>query len=105
MGTNDFSQVPLVVPTPLEAAKYIATSCQDNLNPVFYISIKGGFCVYTWDRGFLVSYDSLGVWEMGWLHENHWVMGDLHDGSGLLEAEADSSGLLEVKADVWFGCV
>ena len=42
MGTDDFSQVPLVVPTPLEAAKYIATPCQDNLNPVFYISIKVG---------------------------------------------------------------
>ena len=47
MRTDDFSQVPLVVPTPLEAAKYIATSCQDNPNLVFYISTKGGVCVYT----------------------------------------------------------
>ena len=27
--TNDFSQVPLVVPTPLKAVKYIATPYQD----------------------------------------------------------------------------
>ena len=64
-------------------------------NPVFYVSIKGGVCVcvYTWDRGFLVSHVSLGVWE-GWLHENHWAIGALLGG-----------GLLEVEADVSVGCL
>ena len=26
----------------------------------------------TWDNCCLVSHVSLGVWEIGWLHENHW---------------------------------
>ena len=96
-----------MVPTLFEAAKYIETPYQD-LIQCFYVSIKGGvcvcICVYTWDRCFLVSHISIGVWEMGWLHENHWAVGALL-GVGLLEFAADGGGLLEAIADVSVGCL
>ena len=100
---------------PLGGCKIHSNSISRS-NPMFYVSIKVCICVcvYTWDRGFLVSHVSLGVWEMGWLHENHWVVGALlgggllefaADGSGLLESAADGGGLLETEADVLVGCV
>ena len=100
MRTNDCSQLPLVVPTPFETVKYIKTPYQD-LIQCFYVSIKGGVCVcvcvYTWDRGFLVSHVSLRVREIGW---NHWAVGAL-----LARSAADGGGLLEAEADVSVGCL
>ena len=71
---------------------------------MFYVGIKGDVyvCVYTWNKGFLVSHVSLGVWEMDWLHENHWAVGALLRG-GLLESAADGGGLLGAEADVLVG--
>ena len=103
MKTDDCSQLPLVVPTPFEAAKYIETPYQD-LIQCFYVSIKGGVCVYTWDRCFLVSHVSIGVWEMDWLHKNHWAVGALL-GGGPLESATSGGGLLETKANVSVGCL
>ena len=73
---------------------------------MLYVSIKCGVCVcvYTRDRGFLISHISLEVREMSWLHENHRVVGVLF-GGGLLESAANGGGLLEVEADVSVGCV
>ena len=82
---------------PLGGCKIHSNSISRS-NLVFYVSIKGGVCVcvYTWDRGFLVSHVSLGVRKMGWLHENHWAVGALL-GGGLLESAADGGGLLKLK--------
>ena len=107
MRIDDYSQLPLVVPTPFEAAKYIEIPYQD-LIQCFYVSIKGGdcvcVCVYTWDKCFLMSHVSIGVWEIGWLYENHRAVGALF-GGGLLESAPDGGGLLEAKADVLVGCL
>ena len=82
---------------PLGGCKIHSNSISRS-NLVFYISIKGGVCVcvYTWDRGFLRSHVSFGVWKMGWLHENHWAVDALLSG-GLLESTVDGGGLLKLK--------